>query len=95
MKRIGGIGRGTRSKYRKNYRNRGKFKISRFIQTLKEGDKVSLGVESSYKKGMYHPRFFGKIGKVAGKKGGCYEVKIIDNKKPKTLLVHPVHLKKV
>ena len=45
-------------------------------------------------KGMYHSRFYGKMGVVKGKKGRCYEVMITDGSKQKTLIVHPVHLKK-
>jgi len=95
MKRFGGIRRKTRSKYKKHYRSRGKIKISKLLQSFKEGDRVSLGFESAYFKGIYHPRFYGKIGEVHDKKGSCYEVSINDNGKHKTLLVHPVHLKKL
>ena len=95
MKRFGGIRRNTRSKYKKNYRDKGKLKIAKFIETFAVGDRVSLGVESSYQKGLYHPRFYGRIGQVVGKVGTCYHVAIVDQNKAKTLLVHPVHLKKL
>ena len=95
MKRFGGFRRGTRGKYKKQYRKRGKFAIAEFVKTFSIGDRVALGVESSYHKGLYHPRFFGRVGKISGKKGKCYEVAIVDQHKEKTLLVHPVHLKRL
>ena len=95
MKRIGGRGRNTRSKYKKHYRRKGKISIKSFLQELNEGDRVSLKPESSYRRGLFHPRFFGKIGFVERKSGSCYYVSIKDNDKRKSLLVHPVHLKKV
>ncbi len=45
-------------------------------------------------KGMYLPRFHGRIGVVKGQRGKCYEVAIKDGSKEKILIVHPVHLKK-
>ena len=43
---------------------------------------------------MYFPRFHGKIGTVVSQKGRCYTVKIKDGNAEKTLIVHPVHLRK-
>ena len=54
-----------------------------------------LGVEPAIQKGMYHPRFVGKAGIIAGKVGRCYEVTIKDINKAKMLVVHPVHLRRV
>ena len=65
------------------------------MQELSRGDKVVMKAEPGYQKGMYHPRFHGKTGVVAGKQGDCYLVKFMDNAKDKTIIVHPVHLKKV
>lgn len=53
-----------------------------------------LSVEPAVHKGMYHPRFLGKTGKVIGKQGKCYKIAFKDINKEKTLLVHPVHLTK-
>ena len=94
VKRIGGIRRKTRYKLRKQKRNRGKISMTMYFQSFTSGDKVYLGVESAVQKGMYHPRFMGKSGIVKGKRGRCYEVSIKDFGKEKTLIVHPVHLRK-
>lgn len=95
VKRIGGARRKTRNKFSKSIRKRGKISISSYLQSFKQGDKVSLAVEPGIQKGMYHRRFLSKIATVNGKKGKCYELLIKDGGKTKKLIVHPVHLKKM
>jgi large subunit ribosomal protein L21e len=56
---------------------------------------VYLNAEPAIQKGFYHPRFFGKAGVVTGKRGVCYQIKIQDGGKDKTVISHPVHLKKM
>ena len=92
--RIGGIRRKSRQKMRKAVRTKGKISISAFFQSFKEGEKVLLGVEPAVQNGFYHPNYMGKSGIISGKKGRCYEVTIKDMGKEKTLIVHPVHLKR-
>ena len=94
VKRIGGFRRKTRYKFRKEKRQRGKISITRYFQSFNAGDRVYLGAEPAVQKGMYYPRFMGKTGIVRGKRGRCYEILINDIGKEKTLIVHPVHLKK-
>ena len=94
VKRIGGIRRKTRYKFRKQKRNRGKISMTRYFQSFSIGDKVYLSVEPAVQKGMYYPRFMGKSGIVKGKRGRCYEISINDIGKEKTLIIHPVHLRK-
>lgn len=96
---IGGMRRKTRYKLKKSVRSKGKFSLKQYFQKLNEGDKVVLKAESSYQKGMFHPRFYGKVGNVVKKLGlkidSCYEVKIMDGNKEKTVISHPIHLKKL
>ena len=94
VKRLGGIRRKTRYKFRKQKRARGKISMTRYFQSFAPGDRVYLTVESAVQKGMYHPSFVGKSGIVKGKRGKCYEVTINDLGKEKTLVIHPVHLRK-
>ena len=94
VKRIGGLRRKTRYKFRKEKRNRGKISISKYLQIFNAGDRVNLGVESAVQKGMYHPRFMGKTGIINGKRGKCYKVIINDQGKSKILIVHPIHLRR-
>ena len=95
MKKIGGLRRKTRSLFTKHARDKGKLSLKNYMQSFKQGENVELSLESSIHKGMYHPRFYGKRGEITNKKGKCYEVLITDGSKQKTLIVHPVHLKRV
>ena len=94
MQRVGGFRRKTRRKLSKPVRKKGKFSLTKFFQSLKDGDRVYLVAEPGVQKGMYFPRFHGKSGIVDGKQGSNYFIKIKDGNKLKKLLVHPVHLKK-
>ncbi|MBS3132755.1 50S ribosomal protein L21e [Candidatus Woesearchaeota archaeon] len=76
-------------------RLKGKLSINKFLQRLEVGDNVVLMASPSIHKGMYHRRFHGRIGTVVGIRDKCYEVRIKDNGKKKTLVVNPVHLVKV
>lgn len=93
-KKIGGFRRKTRSKLKKSHRQKGKISITRYFQEFKEGERVILKAEPSIHHGMYFPRYHGKSGTVKSRKGRCYEVLINDLGKEKTLIVHPVHLKR-
>lgn len=92
--RIGSFRRKTRQKLSKLKRQKGKISISSYFKELKMGDKVVLKAEPAVQKGMYFPRHHGKIGTVTGKQGSCYIVTIYDKNKQKTIIVHPVHLKR-
>ncbi|HLD06336.1 MAG TPA: 50S ribosomal protein L21e [Candidatus Nanoarchaeia archaeon] len=94
MKRIGGSRRKTRHLFSKGSGNRGKMRLSRFLQEFQPGERVHLTVEPAYQKGMYFRRFAGKTGTVMKKEGKCYHVRILDFTKEKTVVVHPVHLKR-
>ena len=93
--RKGGNRRNTRYITRKTQGTHGKFSLRRYLQQLKPEEKVSLVAESSVHKGQYFKRFHGKIATVLRRRGFCYEVKLKDQGKEKTLIVHPVHLKKL
>lgn len=95
VKRVGGFRRKTRTKFNKSVRTLGKISLVHFFQDLEEGSNVVLKAEPAYQRGMYYPRFHGKIGKVVGKQGNCYKVEIKDGSLRKVQLVHPIHLKKV
>jgi large subunit ribosomal protein L21e len=94
-KRKGGYRRRTRNLMRKNARAKGKVRLSSYFASYKTGDKVALFAEPAVQDGIYNLRFHGKVGTVVGKQGECYNVEIRDGGKQKTVIVHPVHLKKV
>ncbi len=91
--RVGGFRRKTRFKMRKNVSQQGKVSLRNFLQTFEVGEKVKLGAEPAYQKGMYFPRFYGRVGVISEKVGTCYKIKIDDLGKAKTVVVHPVHLR--
>ncbi len=94
-KRIGGPRRKTRGMLMKKRGDKGKVSLTRYLQVLNAGDRVVLKAEPAVHRGQYFRRFHGMIGTVKEQKGSCYFVQITDKTKPKTLIVHPVHLKKV
>lgn len=67
----------------------------RYLQKFEQGDKVILSAESAVQKAIYHRRFHGKKGIVQTQRGSCYEVNIKDGNKIKTLILHPVHIKRL
>ena len=79
---------------RKNIRERGKVSLSRYFQELQEGNHVALVHNQSFK-ASFPKSFHGSIGVISGKQGKTYAVKLLNGKKLKTLLVHPIHLKKI
>lgn len=95
MRRIGGNRRKTRSKFRKNISEKGKTDIAKYLQKYTSGDKVILKADPGYQKGMYFRRFHGKSGIIEKKQGNCYYVSIKDGNKEKSILVHPIHLKRI
>jgi len=95
VQKIGGFRRKTRHKLSKPRRSKGKISVKNFFQTFEEKEKVVLNAEPAVQKGMYFPRFYGKVGTIKKKIGKCYKLLIKDGKKEKTLIVHPIHLKKI
>jgi large subunit ribosomal protein L21e len=94
-KRSRGIRSKSRHILRKKPRDRGISSITRALQEFKEGDSVSVVIDSSMHKGMPHPRFQGHTGKIEGKQGDSYLVGINDGKKHKTLIIRSEHLRRV
>ena len=95
VKRLGGYRRKSRYKMRKPVHERGKLSLRRYFQSFKLNDKVGLDIEPRVHAGVYNLRFHGIIGTITGQKGSCYAVKIRDGNKEKSLIVHPVHLRRV
>lgn len=79
----------------KETREKGKIRLSAYFAKYKPGDKVALVAEPAVQGGNYNPRFQGKVGTVASKQGECYYIAIKDGGKAKTVIVHPIHLKRI
>jgi large subunit ribosomal protein L21e len=95
MARVGGLRRKKVSIFTKGTKTKGKISLRRYLSEFRVGDRVSLTIEPAVHEGTYCPRFVGKSGTILAKKGTCYEVKIMDFSKSKTLIVHPVHMRKI
>ncbi len=92
MKRSKGYRSKTRHKMKKKARSRGLLPVSRIMKKFEVGDMVHIAVEPSIAKGMPHPRFQGRTGKIVGKRGRSYLVEITDGDARKLLISAPVHL---
>lgn len=95
VQRTGGFRRKTRHKLQKPKKEKGKISITKYFQEFEKGDKVLLKAEPAVQKGMYNPRFHSKVGVINSKQGNCYDISIMDHDKAKTVVVHPIHLRKV
>lgn len=69
--------------------------ITKFLQEFRLNQNVVLVHEPSSQKGMPHPRFKGKMGKIVGKRGKAYIVEILDGNKVKKFISRPEHLKAI
>ncbi len=79
---------------KKQVRAKGKIQLSKWFQSLKEGDSVAVVREPSVD--AYFPeRLQGRTGIVIGKRGRAYMVRIMENDKEKKFIIEPVHLKRI
>ncbi len=92
--RIGGFRRRTRHKLQKSVREKGKISTTRYFAEYKQGERVVFAAEPAVQKGMYFPRYHGKSGIVQGKQGKCLKVLFKDGGVAKTIIVHPVHVRR-
>ncbi|MEM3086084.1 MAG: 50S ribosomal protein L21e [Halobacteria archaeon] len=82
--------RKTRSKLRLGSRER--CTVTRSVQEFRPGESVHIRIDPSFHKGLPHPRFEGRTGKVLGQQGRAFLVEVRDGRKLKTLLTRPEHL---
>jgi ribosomal protein L21E len=79
---------------KKPVRTRGKLKLSRYFQNLKEGDSVAVISEVSM-----HPSFprrlQGRTGTIKRRIGKSYLTRIKDQNKEKDFIISAIHLKKI
>ncbi|MCX6749573.1 MAG: 50S ribosomal protein L21e [Candidatus Pacearchaeota archaeon] len=79
---------------RKQIKTRGKISLSRYFQSLKEGDSVAVIQEKSVSS-SFPDRLQGRTGVVAEKRGRSYVIKIKEYDKEKKFIIEPIHLKKI
>ena len=83
----------TRSKLKKNVRERGLSPVSKAIQKFEDGQMVHIDIDPSVQKGMPNPKFQGKTGKVIGQRGRAYLLQVRDMNSLKEVISLPEHLK--
>lgn len=84
----------TRNKLKKNIRERSTVPITRAMQTFETGETVHVIIDPAYQKGIPHPKWHGKTGKVIGSRGSSYMISLNDQKATKTIIANPLHLKR-
>ena len=83
---------GTYSKHSRNFVSSGVKTLAKVLTERKEGELVRIAADPGKRSGRPHLRFNRTTGKIVGKQGGAYVVKIMDGNKEKTLFVTPEHL---
>ena len=79
---------------KKRLREKGKIRLSRMFQELKQGERVAVKRELAERAG-FPEKIQGKTGMIEGRKGKAYIVKIAVGKGSKKFIIKPVHLKKL
>ncbi len=83
---------GTRSLAKKALRDKGKPKLTKFLQQYETGSSVIIKIDSSQQKALPHRRYHGKIGKVIEKRGRGYVVEVAQGESTRNLIVRTEHL---
>ncbi len=76
----------------KKPRERGLQPLGRLLHEYEEGEKVVVKIDSAVHKGMPHPRYQGRVGVVAEKRGRAYVVKMAEGGKIRDLIILPEHI---
>ena len=93
MKASKGFRRGTRRRLKRKTSE--KFKVGDFLRKFKTDERVAVNINASSHKGMPHPRFEGKVGRIKEKRGDSYMVEIQIGNAKKNIIARPEHLKHV
>ena len=88
-----GLRNKSRSKMTKHPREQGLSSITRAIQELPLGTRVSIILDSGVAKGQPHHRYQGRIGIVSERRGRAYIVDVPDGGSVKKIISRPDHLR--
>ena len=78
----------------KRVRQKGKLRLSSYFKQIDDGANVALVTDAGVRC-SYPQRMKGMSGTVTGSRGKFKLIEIKDGNKLKTLIVHPVHLRKL
>jgi large subunit ribosomal protein L21e len=98
MAKISGGGRkpGKRGKTRAKFKKKSKKpSVNDIMQEFDDDDKVQVVIDPSYHAGFPDKGFHGLTGKVVGKRGNSFEVKLSKGNKEMMVVTTAVHLKKL
>ena len=87
--------RGYLSKATRKLKAKRKLTVADHLRQFEVGQKVIIEPKPYYKSALPHMRYRGRSGIIKEKRGSCYLVEVKDGGKVKTLICHPVHIKKV
>ena len=82
------------ARQRKQVREKGKLKLSSYFKKIDDGERVALVTDAGVR-ATYPKRMKGLSGKVMGSRGRFKLIEIKDGNKLKTLIVHPIHLRRL
>ncbi len=88
-----GLKNHSRQRMRKAPREKGLTSITRAITRYSPGDMVHIDIDPAEHRGMPHPRFQGRTGRVVEERGRGYVVEVGDHGSVKKLTCRPEHLK--
>ncbi len=94
-RRSKGLRSRSRGKQTKHVREHGLSPISRAIQDLSVGTKVSIILDPGVVKGQPHHRYHGRIGVVRERRGRAYVVEVRDGGSMKKIISRPEHIRVV
>ena len=87
--------RGYLSKATKRLIAKRKLTINDHLKNFSLREKVLIIPKPYYKGGLPPIRYKNKVAEVVEKRGSHYVIKLIDGKKEKFIISHPVHLEKL
>ena len=89
-----GAHRRTRYKFQKRPRDRGLSTITRAFVTYADGDGAHIVIDPSVHRGQPHHRYHGLTGRVVGRQGRAYLIRVRTGGLYRTLIVRPEHLRR-
>jgi large subunit ribosomal protein L21e len=90
-----GLRRRTRSKLRKNAREKGLSTVARKLVSYKVGERACIVIDPSVHQGQPHHKFHGTTGTIKGSQGRSYVLEIRTGGKNKRIIASPAHLKRI
>ncbi|MCW4006608.1 MAG: 50S ribosomal protein L21e [Candidatus Bathyarchaeota archaeon] len=92
MKKSKGYCAGTRRLMTKHFREKGKPKLTKYLEEHQVGANIIIKIDPSQQKSLPHKRFHGKIGKILEKRGRGYVVSVPQGDALRKVIVRCEHI---